>query len=99
MVWTWGTAPDPVMAYLAQQGIEPHEVQWILNHDRRWPRPARSTITGVRTLTVWGRTAAGRALMVATRKVDAREWEIVGARPLRDTELAEFEAWEAARER
>jgi hypothetical protein len=98
MVWSWGSASDPVMAYLARQGIEPHEVQWVLNHDPRWPRPARSGVTGVATLTFWGRTVAGRALMVATRQVDEREWEIVGARDLRAAELVEFEAWEAARE-
>lgn len=80
--------------------IEPGEVMWLLEqHHPRWPRPARDTLLGLGTLTIWGRTSSGRALLVATRRVGARDWEIVGARELTAAEVSELERWEAERER
>jgi hypothetical protein len=76
------------------QGVEPYEVTQALTADRRWPRPAVG-LGGVRVLVVWGRTQEGRALKVALRHKDARDWWIAGARELSPGELAELEQWEA----
>ena len=46
-------------------------------------------------LTVWGRTEAGRPLVIAVRQVDDWEWQILGARDVRPAEAAMFEDWEA----
>ncbi|GLY16799.1 hypothetical protein Kisp01_38140 [Kineosporia sp. NBRC 101677] len=97
MVWTWG--PDPIMRSVLAEGLEPGEVLWVLSHDPRWPRPMRAPDTGVFTLTVWGRTSAGRGVLVATRPLSGRDWEIVGARPLTAAEDAELAGWEADRAR
>ena len=77
------------------RGIEPDEVVQVLTSRRRWPRVATSSTTGIGVLTVWARTASGRPLIVAVRRIDEWDWQIVGARGLRDGELAEFEQWEA----
>jgi hypothetical protein len=45
-------------------------------------------------LTVWGRTFAGRPLIVAVRHVDGLTWKILGAREMTPDNLAEFEHWE-----
>jgi hypothetical protein len=78
-------------------GIEPHEVMQVLGSAARWPRPAIG-LGGVGILTVWGRTRAGRALMVALRRKDEWDWWIAGARELTPSELAELEQWEAGHE-
>jgi hypothetical protein len=92
MGWIW--PPFFVMDYLSGAGIEPHEVMQILNGKGRWPRPAIAS-TGLAPLTIWGRTGTGRPLMVAVRPLDGRDWEIVGARALTPSEVAELEEWEA----
>jgi hypothetical protein len=76
------------------KGVEPHEVGQVLAADRRWPRRAVAD-TGVTVMTVWGRTRAGRPLIVAVKQVDTWDWLIVGARGMRPDEAASFEAWEA----
>jgi hypothetical protein len=96
MVWKW--APFFVMEWLGAAGIEPHEVMQVLEGHYRWPRPAVASDNGLRPLTIWGRTGTGRALMVAVRRLDERDWEIVGARTLASGELAELEKWEAGRD-
>jgi hypothetical protein len=48
-------------------------------------------------LTIWGRTAAGRALVVAVYRDSALTWKIIGARELSSGELAEFSRWEEER--
>jgi hypothetical protein len=76
-------------------GIEPHEVTQVLNPGHpRWPRPAVSD-TGIRVLSVWGRTSAGRALIVAVRHIEGLDWLIVGARDMTDKEEDQFQEWEA----
>jgi hypothetical protein len=77
------------------EGIEPHEVVQVLRSTRRWPRTATSSTTSIQVLTIWGRTPAGRPLIVAVRPVGEWVWQIVGARMLRPVELTEFEQWEA----
>ncbi|MFB9364137.1 hypothetical protein [Actinoplanes nipponensis] len=58
------------------------------------PVSRRSTIV-VRFLTVSGRTASGRPLIVAVRLLAGLEQQIIGAREMTPPELARFEAWEA----
>lgn len=74
-------------------GIEPYEVVQVLGARRRWPRPAKSP-AGVAVVTVWGRTNAGRPLIVAVRKTDTWTWSILGARDLSSSEATEFARWE-----
>jgi hypothetical protein len=45
-------------------------------------------------LTIWGRTDAGRPLVVVTRRLSRWDWQIIGARDLSAQEVADFEAWE-----
>lgn len=79
----------------ALRGLEPYEVMQALGSRRRYPVPGRSE-QGLRILTIWARTSAGRPLLVALRKVpdSQRDWWIVGARDLDESELALFEQWE-----
>jgi hypothetical protein len=77
------------------RGIDPYEVVQVLGSSRRWPRTAMSSTTGIGVLTIWARTEAGRPLMVAVRRTDEWDWQIVGARELRPGELVDFEQWEA----
>lgn len=81
---------------LAQlRGIEPYEILQALNSRLRHPVPGQSA-EGVRVLTIWARTRAGRPLVVALRKVpdSQRDWWMVGARDLAEAEPAQFEQWE-----
>ncbi|MCM6772447.1 hypothetical protein NDR87_00810 [Nocardia sp. CDC159] len=82
--------PDWALAHLI--GVEPHEVREVLGMARRWPRPADDG--NVTVLSIWARSAGGRALIVVTRQVDQWTWLIVGAREMRAQELTEFEKWE-----
>jgi hypothetical protein len=78
-------------------GIDPSEVTEVLSDERRWPRPAIA-LGGVEVLTMWGRTDAGRPLMVALRRKDDWDWWIAGARELTPAESAQLERWEARHE-
>jgi hypothetical protein len=51
---------------------------------------------GCAILTIWARTRAGRPLIVALRKVQdsQRDWWIVGARDMNESEHGLFEQWE-----
>jgi hypothetical protein len=80
-------------ALAALVGIEPYEVRQALEARRRWPRRA-SSATGVQVLTVWGRTLAGRPLIVAVYQVTGFTWKIIGARDMTDKELIDFRQWE-----
>ena len=80
----------------ALAGIEPYEVRQVLEADRRWPRPAVNP-AGLRVLTVWGRTLAGRGLIVAVYHSSGHIWKIIGAREMRTDELAEFAKWKERR--
>jgi hypothetical protein len=48
-------------------------------------------------LTVWGRTLAGRGLIVAVYHSSGHIWKIIGAREMSTDELAEFAKWEERR--
>lgn len=79
-------------------GIEAYEVRQILEEKRaRWPRPAVGR-DGVQVLTVWGRTRAGRRLIVVLRPTSGDlDWLIVGAREMTAEQAAEYDGWEADR--
>jgi hypothetical protein len=77
-------------------GIEEYEVRQVLEYRHRWPRPVKNH-PGTRVLTVWGRTLAGRALVVAIHHHDGFVWKIIGARDLASTEVAELRKWEESR--
>lgn len=85
---------DWALAALAD--VELSEVRQTLEAKRRWPRPATSA-TGIAVLTVWGRTAVGRPLVVAVYHVTGVTWRIIGARDMTDDELIEFSRWEETR--
>jgi hypothetical protein len=80
----------------ALAGIEPHEVRQALEAKLRWPRPGTSA-SGVQVVTVWGRTLAGRALIVAVYHVSGLTWKIVGGRDMTGDEQVEFARWEETR--
>jgi hypothetical protein len=78
-------------------GIEPYEVRQVLDGKTRWPRAATDPSTRLRVVTIWGRTTAGRPLIVGVRQVEGFNWKILGAREMASTELAEFARWEETR--
>jgi hypothetical protein len=80
---------------IAARGIEPHEVIQVLNGPVRRPVLAYSP-EGVRLLTIWGRTNAGRPLIVTVR-LAGRDGTIVGAKDMTAAEKEVFEAWETSR--
>jgi hypothetical protein len=80
-------------ALAALFGIEPYEVRQVLEAKRRWPRRATSA-SGVPVLTIWGRTATDRPLIVAVYHLTGFTWKIIGARKMTDKELSEFSRWE-----
>ncbi len=77
-------------------GIEAYEVRQVLEESRpRWPRPAVGG-DGVRVLAIWGRTRAGRHLIVVLRPTEnPLDWLIVGAREMTADQAAEYDRWEA----
>ena len=79
------------------RGIEPHEVSQALSAHRRWPRLAKDDVSGLQVLTIWARTTQGRPLIVATRRLEGWDRQIVGARDMTPGERAQFEAWEAGK--
>lgn len=83
-------------AVRALAGIEPYEVRQALEAKLRWSRPG-ADLAGTSVLTIWGRTLAGRALVVAVYHLSGFAWKIVGARDMTDGELAEFARWEETR--
>jgi hypothetical protein len=92
MPWSWFP-----LALRNLTGIEPWEVIQALSADRRWPRPMIAEDTGIRALTIWARTRAGRPLKVAVRHVEGREWEIVAAAELTPDEDEQLREWEGNR--
>ena len=75
-------------------GIEPYEVLQVLDAKRRLPVPGTDHLTGLRVLTIWGRTLAGRALIVGVYHISGFTWKIISAREMSAGELAEFAQWE-----
>ncbi|WP_147138071.1 hypothetical protein [Stackebrandtia albiflava] len=76
-------------------GVEPHEVLQVLG--ARWRRPVPAA-GPMRLLTVWGRTRAGRPLIVVLRHEADLDYLIVAARQMTDTEAAEHARWERLQE-
>ena len=89
MVYRW--VP---LALDSLRGIEPHEVHQTLGAKRRLPVPGVSG--GVRVLAVFGRTHAGRLLMVLIHLGDDFDHHITGARDATPDESIMFVAWEAS---
>lgn len=83
-------------ALRALVGVEPYEVRQVLDAALRWPRPGAGP-SGLKVLTIWGRTRAGRALIVAMHHVGGSKWKIIGVRGMSDAELTEFSRWEETR--
>jgi hypothetical protein len=83
-------------ALQALAGIEPYEVLQIISARHRWPRRG-ATPDGLAALTIWGRTQAGRPLIVAVHHQSGFTWKIIGAREMTTGELAEFLRWEETR--
>ena len=81
-------------ALAALRGVEQYEVLEVLSATRRMPLAATSA--GLRFLTISGRTATGRPLVVAIRLLGDLDQQIIGARELTEQELTRFEKWEAA---
>ena len=84
------------LAAIGERGIGPDEVLQVLFGSRRRPVPVRSAV-GLAFVNIWGRTAAGRPLVVTVRRLDGFDARIVGARDMSAEEKGEFEAWEANR--
>jgi hypothetical protein len=86
-----------VLDWLAQRGIEGFEVQQVLQSGMGWPRQGHTPVGAV--LTVWGRSRAGRALLVVLwpEQDTPPDSYITGARELTADEEAELRRWEAAR--
>lgn len=97
-LYTDGAGYRWVAAALAAlvSGIEPGEVMQVLAADRRLPVPG--TARGVQVLAIFGRTRAGRPLLVLVR-LDRGGFDhlIVGARELTSDELVMFERWKEVR--
>jgi hypothetical protein len=69
----------------------------VLNSKIRRPVPGYGP-HGHELLTIWGRTAAGRGLIVAIRQLSQWDWQILGARAMTETEDGTHQAWEATRD-
>ncbi len=80
-------------AVIAASGIEPYEVLQVLWATRRRPVPVRSP-EGLVFLNIWGRTKAGRPLIVTVRRIGGFDAVILGGREMNAPEREEFEAWE-----
>jgi hypothetical protein len=78
-------------------GIEPYEVQQALGYRHRWPQATIDPQTGLRVLTIWGRTRQGRALAVTVRQLGNFNQKIIGVRDMAPEELAEYTRWEQTR--
>lgn len=68
-------------------------VQVLFSEGRRWPRPL-VTESGITGLSIWGRTDAGRGVIVHLRPLGGRDFQIVAAAAMTDDQLAEFVTWE-----
>jgi hypothetical protein len=79
------------------RGIEPFEVMQVLNGKIRRPVPATGP-DGHWVLTIWGRTALDRPVIVAIRRLSSWDWQIITARAMTESEITEHEAWEATRD-
>ena len=69
----------------------------VLYSKVRRPIPAFGP-DGHEVLTIWGRTVAGRGLIVAIRPLSRWNWQIIGARAMTEAEDDLHQAWEATRD-
>jgi hypothetical protein len=83
-------------AVLAARGIEAYEVMHVLYGARRRPVPVRSP-SGLALVNIWGRTRAGRPLIVTVRQTGGFDALIVGAREMDSKEQEELSTWEISR--
>ncbi|QLY28653.1 hypothetical protein [Nocardia huaxiensis] len=82
-------------ARLAEVGLTADEVVEALESRYRWPRMSTSK-TGLRVLQVWARTRDGKPIIVALRELGALDWQIIGAKPMTESQdIADFEEWES----
>lgn len=79
-------------AYAA--GVQEYEVEQAMRG--AWPRPATVDI-GLMVLVFWGRTEAGRGLLIVTRQVGQWDREYIDVRELTSAEDAELAQWEKGR--
>jgi len=79
------------------RGIEPHEVMQVVVSKIRRPISAYGP-DGHELLTIWGRTNAGKGLIVAVRQLSRWDWQIIGARVMTEAEDDVHQAWEATRD-
>jgi uncharacterized DUF497 family protein len=80
---------------LVLAGIEPYEVMQVLNGHSRRPVPVLDPATGLKLLNIYGRTNAGRLLVVTVRLAGGFAMRIVGARDMTVQERKEYERWES----
>jgi hypothetical protein len=83
-------------AVLVLRGIEPYEVLQVLHGAHRLPVPVRDRFS-LPMLNIWGRTKAGRPLVVTVRLAGGFDAQIVGARDMTEEERKEFQSWETSR--
>lgn len=76
--------------------VEPQEAMEVLLGHRRWPRRTTGP-GGLPLLGIYGRTNAGRTVVVYIRHDHGLDWTIVSARPMTPDEHGEYEQWEAHR--
>lgn len=89
--WALDGLPDEVAEFEVRQVLE--------STDRLWPRAAHHRSNGLPVVTFWGCSDVGRALIVAAFRDpgDPHLWRLIGARPMRPDEVAEFDEWEKKR--
>jgi hypothetical protein len=86
-------------ALAALTNFDEYEVWEILRGDPKaiWWRPAH--VAGFQVDTAWGRTRAGRYLIVVTRRTAVpHENLIIGPRDMTPAEIAEYEQWKENRD-
>ena len=85
------------MGLQSLRGIEPCEVLQVLSSKNRRPIPATGP-DGHQVLTIWGRTAQGRGVIVAIRPLSHWDWQIISARAMTAAEASDHQVWEATRD-
>jgi uncharacterized DUF497 family protein len=89
--YEWLTA---AFADIAKHGIQEYEVLQVLGSQRRLVKPMRHS-SGLQVLAIYGRTGAGRLLVVFVRRIGRFDSAIIGAREVPAAEREEFESWES----
>lgn len=84
-------------AVLVLAGVEPYEVMQALYGSNRRPVAVVDPETGLRLIAIYGRTKAGRPLVVTVRPAGGFTTWIVGAQEMTDEEREGYERWENSR--